>query len=89
MTESEKFVRDHWEEVEDYQQNGEYISLRSDHETVSNWHSWDAAANFTRNRLEEIRQVEEEIKALIQVQTECYMRTVYILERLLSANKPR
>ena len=60
----EEYVRSKWKDVENYKDFGMYVSLRSDSETVSTWSSWYAAAEFTRNRMEEIRQVEREIEVL-------------------------
>ena len=69
MTEDEKFVREHWDRVRLDRDFGFHLWLGSsrgapylfsrdqDDVTVA----WSEAAEFTRQRLEEIRQVEEEI----------------------------
>jgi hypothetical protein len=72
----EEFVREHWESVRaSFYLDSPYTFIlvgRSDLDTVQKFHSthhgfetaWAAAAEFTRERLEEIRQIEREIEIL-------------------------
>ena len=69
MGADEKFVREHWDLV--HRCDGSYRGYPCNTVLVQdmNGHwfdfdSWSAAAEFTRNRLEEIRQVDEEIRLL-------------------------
>lgn len=70
----EEFVREHWELV-DFS-DGPYTAVvyRHDEDTIETIHglgsgehaqsAWFAAAEFTRKRLEEIRQLREEIEVV-------------------------
>jgi len=75
MTEDEKFVRDHWEwvlvgEAQPYAgyKEHEFVWQLPGHKCYEGYESkekvWSAAAEFTRERLEQIRQVEEEFTVL-------------------------
>ena len=66
MDDNEKYVRDHWDLV--HRCDGSYRSYPRGTVLVqdvnghwSDFDSWENAAQFTRDRLEEIRQVEDEI----------------------------
>ena len=65
MSDAESKVRAVWERVE-VEHGGHYIYLwpNEDRGCCAVWHSWESALAFTEQRLEEIRQVEEEINWL-------------------------
>jgi hypothetical protein len=60
MDRNEQFVREHWASM------GPMIVGRFDICDMNGEMNWQAAREFTEQRLEEIRQVEEEIKLLIE-----------------------
>ena len=68
MTEDEKFVREHWP----YLHQGEatnriYLNGLDTNSSQTAFVDWAAAAEFTRQRLEEIRQTQEGIEILSRV----------------------
>jgi hypothetical protein len=59
----EEFVRANWENV--HRCDGSYILIsKGGHRNFADFPGWQAAAQFTRDRLEAIRQIEEEIEWL-------------------------
>lgn len=68
----EKFVRENWEYISHIPATAGFCSERveitvgDDYELFN---GWSIAAEFTRDRLEQIRQVKEEIKWLNQLPT--------------------
>ena len=68
MNEDERLVRKTWNSVElDSGRWGASVKINCERPlgvSSTKTDAWSAAAEFTRKRLEEIRQVEEEIKAL-------------------------
>jgi hypothetical protein len=81
MTEDEKFVREHWESVREHDQRSlreapkdwhGFVLVTKGHgeEMIASGNQaerWAAAAKFTLQRLEEIRQVEEEIAEITEL----------------------
>ena len=63
MGADKEFVLAHWGEGldEDYTDDHQFFFIA---DSGVNFDSWSSAAEFTRDRLEEIRQVEEEIRLL-------------------------
>ena len=78
MNQDEQFVREKWEEVREQvqacvheapvnQHGFVFVRCGEDEEMIGSGtyrERWAAAAEFTRNRLEQIRQVEEEIEEI-------------------------
>jgi hypothetical protein len=74
---NEQFVREKWDLV--HQCDGSYrdyprgtVLIQDGHGHWLDFDSWAAAAEFTRERLEKIRQVEEEIGLVREKYQECF-----------------
>ena len=61
MSEDERFVREYWRDVYD---DGYSVHIIDAGRFTGAIHRWSAATEFTRTRLKQIRQVEEEIEQL-------------------------
>jgi hypothetical protein len=92
----EQFVREQWESVNWGASNlsrTQYVVIVYDDKdgiafaSKTQAEAWSAAAEFTRERLEQIRQVEEEITCLdVDVRrSEPFIRPIY--ERILASRK--
>lgn len=65
MTENERLVRENWEAINDARSKDGASVILFDalgNHLFSGFDCWSAAADFTRARIEEGRQIEEEIK---------------------------
>ncbi len=74
MDENEKLVRETWGGA-DRLPSSFWLSLIG--ETLSDCDNWKHAADFTRERLEEVRQVEEELDQVVMMHTVHVAHSIY------------